>query len=149
MIAAYDTWWDDQFPVMIVRGGDAGDPQESAKAADLAIKAKAAVAARKVAAAPAANVAGKHAAMFKRMDANGDGQVTETEYVALFKRNYAARDTNGDGLLSGEEFPFPAFDHADTNQDRALSPAEYEALYQRQFKERDANEDGVLSVDEM
>jgi arylsulfatase A-like enzyme len=149
LIAAYDTWWDDQYPLMIARGGDAGDPQESAKAAALARKVKAAVAARKVADAPATNDAKKPASMFKRMDANGDGQVTEAEYVAFFKRNYAARDTNEDGVLSAEEFPFPAFDHADTNQDGALSPAEYEALYQRQFKERDANGDGTLTIDEM
>ena len=72
MIAAYDTWWDDQFPVMIVRGGDAGDPQESAKAAELAKKAKAAVAARKVADAPAENVAEEH-------DANEDGGLSVDE----------------------------------------------------------------------
>ena len=49
-------------------------------------------------------MAGKHAEMFKRMDANGAGQVSEAEYVALFKRNYAARDSNEDGVLSAEEF---------------------------------------------
>ena len=72
LIAAYDTWWDDQYPVMIARGGDAGDPQESAKAAELAKKAKAAVAARKVADAPAENVPEEH-------DANEDGGLSVDE----------------------------------------------------------------------
>ena len=54
LVAAYDTWWEDQYPVMIARGGDVGDPQESAKAAELSRQAKAAVEARKVAAQQAA-----------------------------------------------------------------------------------------------
>ena len=149
LIAAYDTWWDDQYPVMIARGGDAGDPKESAKAAALARKAKAAVAARKVAAAPVEGVAGKHDAMFKRMDTNGDGQVTEAEYVAFFNAQFTARDTNADGVLGKDEFSAAAFSHADSNQDDQLTAAEYEAFYRKQFQRRDANGDGVLALDEM
>ena len=51
LTAAYDHWWDEQYPIMIARGGDLGDPHESAKAAKLSLEAKAAVEARKKAAA--------------------------------------------------------------------------------------------------
>jgi hypothetical protein len=50
LIAAYDHWWDELYPVMIARGGDVGDPQESAKAAELSRQADAAVEARRTAA---------------------------------------------------------------------------------------------------
>ncbi|KRP36782.1 MAG: hypothetical protein ABS34_05860 [Opitutaceae bacterium BACL24 MAG-120322-bin51] len=33
MIATYDQWWDEQYPVMLARGGDAGDPDASLNAA--------------------------------------------------------------------------------------------------------------------
>ena len=40
MAAAYDGWWDEMFPIMIERGGDVGDPEASAKAADASRKAQ-------------------------------------------------------------------------------------------------------------
>ena len=155
LIASYSNWWDEQFPVMMARGGDAGDPQESAKAAELARMAKEAVAARKIAAqAPATARQGKETKetvrMFKLMDQDGNGKVTEVEYVAFFKSNFKTRDANGDGGLSQSEFQYPSsFERADVNQDGRLSSKEYEALYARQFANRDTNGNGVLTLDEM
>ena len=36
LIAAYDNWWDEQFPLMMERGGDEGDPDASRNAASRA-----------------------------------------------------------------------------------------------------------------
>ena len=37
LASAYDVWWDDIYPTMIARGGDAGDPLASAKASKRAL----------------------------------------------------------------------------------------------------------------
>ena len=47
MVATYDHWWDEQYPVMLARGGDAGDPQASRNAASRAKQHAAKVAAEK------------------------------------------------------------------------------------------------------
>jgi arylsulfatase A-like enzyme len=47
MIATYDHWWDEQYPVMLSRGGDAGDPNASKNAASRAQQHAAKVAAEK------------------------------------------------------------------------------------------------------
>ena len=47
MVATYDHWWDEQYPVMLARGGDAGDPNASRNAASRAQQHAAKVAAEK------------------------------------------------------------------------------------------------------
>ena len=47
MITTYDRWWDEQYPVMLARGGDAGDPHASRNAASRAKQHAAKVAAEK------------------------------------------------------------------------------------------------------
>jgi arylsulfatase A-like enzyme len=47
LIASYDNWWDEQFPVMMGRGGDEGDPDASKSAASRARQHAAKVAAKK------------------------------------------------------------------------------------------------------
>jgi arylsulfatase A-like enzyme len=50
MAAAYDKWWDEQYPVMIERGGDKGDPNAGRNAASRARQHAAQTAAQKKAA---------------------------------------------------------------------------------------------------
>jgi arylsulfatase A-like enzyme len=150
MIKSYDNWWDEQFPVMMARGGDDGDPQESAKAAALARKAKAAVAARKAAAKTPATDAESQSDMFKRLDADDDGKVTKDEYLDLFVPTFSSKDTDHDKVLTATEFPSAAsFKAGDVNQDNMLTEDEFKAMYSRQFDNRDANKDGVVTADEM
>ena len=152
MVKTYDAWWDEQYPIMIARGGDAGDPDESAKAAALAKKAKAVVAARKDAAKTAVSVekSNPQDSMFERLDADSDGKVSEEEYLALFVPTFPQKDANKDGQLSVEEFPYAgSFKSGDTGQDGMLTAEEFGIMYSRQFKSRDANNDGVVTTDEM
>ena len=52
-----------------------------------------------------AEAKGKNA--FEKMDTNGDGMVSEQEYVshvqAQAKKRFAKKDKNGDGMLSKDE----------------------------------------------
>jgi hypothetical protein len=51
--------------------------------------------------------------MFRALDTNGDGVVTEEEFLAPHEQRFDAMDTNGDGRLTPEEFttagPPPGF----------------------------------------
>lgn len=42
--------------------------------------------------------------MFRALDTNGDGVVTEEEFLAPHEQRFDAMDTNGDGRLTPEEF---------------------------------------------
>ena len=143
LVASYDNWWDEQYPVMIERGGDLGDPMESANAAR-----RVRLAAAKVAAQRLKETEAGGSTTFKRMDTNGDQQVTREEYVALFSKAFVSIDTDNDGALSSEEVKFPAFAKADSDGNGFLSPAEHSALYAEQFDSRDDNNDKVLTASE-
>jgi len=153
MTKAYDKWWDEQFPIMMARGGDLGDPDESAHAAASSRAHKARMVAKKTATkkvATAKPVSVATGAMFKRLDANGNGQVTKEEYLALFVPRFSNKDADKDGLLTAKEFPYAgSFKSGDYDQNGKLTPAEFEAIYSVQFDGRDKNSDGVIAIDEM
>ena len=157
MAASYDFWWDDIYPDMMARGGDAGDPAVSAVASKRAKewkgpttdKAQASGEVEAQASEEAGTNAEPRAAMFKRIDANADGKVSSAEYVAFFDAHFSTRDVNADGVLGKDEFSAAAFAYADLNQDDQLTAAEYEDFYRKQFQRRDANGDEVLTLDEM
>ncbi|MDF7806602.1 sulfatase-like hydrolase/transferase [Pontiellaceae bacterium B12219] len=149
MIKTYDQWWDEQYPIMMARGGDEGDPDASKNAASRSRQHAAKVAAEKKISASKANAVQK-TGMFDRLDANGDQQVTQAEYLALFVPTFGSKDADHDGMLTPEEFPYVgSFNAGDTDQDGLLTPAEFEDMYSHQFNSRDANRDGVITADEM
>ena len=66
--------------------------------------------------------------------------------------SFADLDADGNGVVSQEEFVAPAMDHftkLDTDGDGTLSSAEFTAPLVERFKEIDTNGDGVLSEDEL
>ena len=75
------------------------------------------------------------------MDANGDGRISEAEYVAYMSRSFLRMDTNGDGILESSELP--------GGHGRPISLREFQDNLRRQFHRLDRNHDGYLSAREL
>jgi EF hand len=96
--------------------------------------------------------------IFARLDANGDGQVTRDEAVAMKEKSFARADKNGDGRLDTEELDraqarlakvseFAMTERVmrlDSDGDNALSLAEYTAATPF-FTLIDADGNGAIS----
>lgn len=151
MLKTYDGWWDEQFPIMMKRGGDAGDPDASKNAASRARHHAATVAAKKAQVdGKKSGVSEREIKMFARLDGDANGSVTKEEYLALFLPQFSGKDVDGNGMLSEEEFPYAgSFRVGDIDVDGQLTEEEFEIMYSRQFDSRDANTDGVVTIDEM
>ncbi|WP_435416681.1 hypothetical protein WAB17_07205 [Parerythrobacter aurantius] len=65
-----------------------------------------------------AAVAERTEAMFARMDANGDGVLSEADKAARAAEHFARMDTNGDGMLSQAEFLAAREARADKRDER-------------------------------
>jgi Ca2+-binding EF-hand superfamily protein len=112
---------------------------------------------------PAAFAGGdKH---FKKMDANGDGQVTRAEHATSARQMFTQCDANHDGIVTAAEMDSlsavkdeKAGKHEttsaekikmiDQNGDGQLTLAEHEAGTEKMFTAMDKNADGSLSKDE-
>lgn len=81
-------------------------------------------------------------------DANGDGRITEEEYVGHFAPGFERKDKNKDGVLSREEQPHKSFDAADQDKNNQLTREEFMTTFHRQFKGQDRNGDGVITADD-
>ena len=89
-------------------------------------------------AAPAQSSRNAYLALFDR---NGDGRVSEAEYVGYLDRGFVAMDTNHDGVLERSELP--------GGRGRAVTLARHEADLRRQFRRLDRNHDGFLDAREL
>ena len=109
------------------------------------------------------------AAFFDKYDINGDGKVSEAEFMGEREDGYRRRDANGDGQVHAEEYVSEyevrllkqmddqrtrqidqadfRFTVLDKNEDRNLSLDEFHASGSRMFSALDTNEDGI--VDEL
>ncbi|WP_309668375.1 EF-hand domain-containing protein [Tabrizicola sp.] len=77
---------------------------------------------------------------FDSIDTDKDGKVSEAELAAFRAAEFAAADTNFDGMLSAEEL----------TQKQLARMAETAAMRSaKMIEERDDNGDGSLSADEM
>lgn len=108
-------------------------------------------------------------AFFDKYDIDGDGRVTEAEFMTEREIGYRRRDANGDGQVHSEEYVSEyevrllkqmenqrkrqidqadfRFTVLDKDEDGNLSLDEFNASGSRMFSTLDSNEDGV--VDEL
>jgi Ca2+-binding EF-hand superfamily protein len=84
---------------------------------------------------------GTPADYLRQMDANGDGRVSEAEYVAYMSRGFRRMDANGDGVLEAAELP--------GGRGRPVTLREWQQDLRRQFHRLDRNRDGVLDAREL
>ncbi|WP_052388643.1 EF-hand domain-containing protein [Belnapia moabensis] len=118
------------------------------------------------------------AGMFARIDANGDGRITQEEGWSFVQARFAEADRNKDGALVLEEatsarlMPPPAapgaappppremgpmqarmvammFRGADANRDGRVTPDEIRPLAEARFRALDANGDNGITLDEL
>jgi Ca2+-binding EF-hand superfamily protein len=75
------------------------------------------------------------------MDSNGDGKVSEAEYVEYMSAGFRRMDTNGDGVLEPEELP--------GGRGKAITLRQYQDNLRRQFHKLDRNHDGYLNAKEL
>ncbi len=104
--------------------------------------------------------------LMDRVDTNKDGVVTQQEIEAFHKQRFVAADANGDGTLTQDEFLTAEsrddvrrqtrqsrmtnmFQSLDQNGDGLLNQAEAQTMATERFKRLDTNGDGKITQDEV
>lgn len=85
-------------------------------------------------------------AFFTKYDVDGDGHVTQAEFMAERASGYHRRDANGDGNVQSEEYvseyEIRLIEQLEAQRKRQIDQADF------RFTVLDKNEDGNLSLDE-
>ncbi len=100
------------------------------------------------------------ARMIERFDRNGDGEVSQADVDAVRAERLAAFDTDGNGVLSLEEYEalwldamrtqmVQGFQRLDVDGDTGVTEAEFLAPYARLVERFDRDGDGVITEDEI
>jgi Ca2+-binding EF-hand superfamily protein len=77
----------------------------------------------------------------RQMDANDDGRIGTSEYVAYMSRGFVRMDRDGDDVLEAAELP--------GGRGREVSLKSWQADLRRQFHRLDRNHDGYLDAREL
>lgn len=86
---------------------------------------------------------------FLKKDTDGDGQVSESEYVADSVAGFDRKDKNNDEQLTREEHSHASFDTADADGNGVLSRDEFKSIFSRQFQRLDKDNSGGITPEEM
>lgn len=81
------------------------------------------------------------ASYLQRMDSDGDGKVSEAEYLQWMLYAFDRMDRNGDGVLSADELP--------GGKGRAITREQQRQTIAQRFHKQDANGDGFLDAREL
>jgi Ca2+-binding EF-hand superfamily protein len=79
--------------------------------------------------------------LFRAMDTNGDGRISEAEYVAYMSQGFYRLDRNHDGVLEQDELP--------GGRGKPITLKEWQDNLRREFHKLDRNHDGYLSPQEL
>jgi len=77
----------------------------------------------------------------KQFDTNGDGKVSEAEYVAYMSQGFYRMDTNHDGVLEPEELP--------GGHGKPITLKQYQDNLRHQFHKLDVHHHGYLNAQEL
>ncbi len=77
----------------------------------------------------------------QRMDADGDGRVSQAEFLDWMSYAFDARDRNRDGVLSGDELP--------GGKGAAITRATHRERLAATFRKQDRSGDGYLDAREL
>ena len=77
----------------------------------------------------------------RQFDSNGDGKVSETEYVAYMSRGFERMDLNHDGVLETSELP--------GGHGRPITLEAFQDNLRRQFRRLDRHHRGYLDAQEL
>ncbi|SMR83728.1 MULTISPECIES: EF-hand domain-containing protein [Stenotrophomonas] len=81
------------------------------------------------------------ASYLQRMDSDGDGKVSEAEYLQWMLYAFDRMDRNGDGVLSADELP--------GGKGMAITREQQRQTIVQRFHKQDANGDGLLDAREL
>ena len=76
-----------------------------------------------------------------RMDGDGDGRVSQAEYLHWMSYAFDARDTNRDAVLDADELP--------GGKGQPLTRVQHQERLAATFRKQDLNRDGFLSAREL
>ena len=76
-----------------------------------------------------------------RMDSDGDGRVSQVEYLDWMSYAFDARDGNRDGVLTADELP--------GGKGQAITRTQHRERLAATFNKQDVNRDGHLSAKEL
>lgn len=81
------------------------------------------------------------ATYLQRMDSDGDGRVSEAEYVQWMLYAFDRMDRNGDSVLTADELP--------GGKGRPITREQQRQTLSQRFHKQDANRDGYLDAREL
>jgi Ca2+-binding EF-hand superfamily protein len=84
---------------------------------------------------------GTTSGLLQAMDTNGDGRVSEAEYVAYMSQGFYRLDRNHDGVLESDELP--------GGHGKPVTLQEWQDNLRKEFRKLDRHHHGYLNAQEL